>query len=335
MNDQKSLGILIVGLGMGSKRARGLKDARGAHLAAVCDMNAERLTKARDEFGCAAYADLDQALADPGVHCVHVMTPTGFHLDVARKAAAAGKHVIVTKPLEKNAARARELIPTCEEAGVLLGADFELRFNPLYRRVKAALDSGTLGDLLAIDARCKWFRRQEYFFHPRGTWAGDGGGAITIQGIHLIDLIIWLAGMPTEVWADTLTQDHDIEVEDWGFALMRFANPRVRATTTCTTTYAKDLEFGIDLHGTRGAVNTVRGFYDPVPSTGEWYFRPGCEVELPDPGDHPLSAAEDMARAVQSGTKPECNGHEGLKSMLLIDAIYRSSREGRSVQIDV
>src|SRR5438045_1506226 len=127
-------------------------------------------------------------------------------------------------PTGPHSARADGLIAEADKAGVKLGVFFQDRFKPELIRLKQWLDGGSLGALHLMDARVKWYRRPEYYASSRwrGTWALDGGGAVMNQGIHTVDLMIWLAGDVASVHALTRTAVHRIEAEDTAIAMLEF-----------------------------------------------------------------------------------------------------------------
>ena len=146
----------IIGCGMISTfHARAIREL-GAELVACYDqlpIASERVAK---EFGCKAYGDLKDFLADPEIEIVTIGTPSGAHLEPAVAAARAGKHVIVEKPLEITPSRCDEIIRACEESGVTLSTVFPSRFHQSSVQLKKAIGSGRFGELTLGDASVKW-----------------------------------------------------------------------------------------------------------------------------------------------------------------------------------
>jgi len=129
------IGFAVVGLGVGMGRAKQVTEAPGARLVAVCDLDAERLKQATDTYGCEGYDDFDRMLADDRIQVVFILTPSGTHLNFATRAAAAGKHVISTKPMDVTVDRCRQMIDACADADVQLVVDFETRWVPAFQHV--------------------------------------------------------------------------------------------------------------------------------------------------------------------------------------------------------
>ena len=175
----------------------------------------------------AIVSNLDQALRRDDVHAVIICTPSGNHLESALAAAAAGKHVVVEKPLEITPERCDQIIAACDKAGVKLCTIFPSRFADANMALKTAVDAGRFGKLTLGETTCKWCRTQAYYDSGqwRGTWQLDGGGALMNQAIHNVDLLLWLMGPVTHVSGFTATLAHErIEVEDTAVATLRFAN---------------------------------------------------------------------------------------------------------------
>jgi UDP-N-acetyl-2-amino-2-deoxyglucuronate dehydrogenase len=327
------LRIAIVGLGMGMQRAGIVQATPGAELVAVCDRDPARLAEAVTKFGCAGFSDYRELLQAPGIDCIYVMTPTHLHLDGVRAAAAARKHIILTKPMETSLARAEEIRDICAQAGVALVVDHELRYDPVMRQVKSALEAGLLGRILTVEARLQWHRAPEYYRAPRGTWAGDGGGVFTIQAVHLLDQMNWLLGLPTAVDADLATLANNIEVEDYGVIRLNYHEGRLRGVAIASTLYGDDVQFGLILTGTRGSVDTTRALHGFHQRGIEWFFRPGCAAPLPPPPAFPRNAIDDLRLSLLEGTPPQSGPADGIAALRLLAAIYQSAREQRPISL--
>jgi predicted dehydrogenase len=326
------LGFGIVGLGMGHERAKIIVKTEGAKLVAVCDLNEERLKKSTTEFGCEGYTDFSKMLRRKDLDVVMVMTPSGTHADFAVKAAKKGKHVITTKPMEVTLKRCDKMIAACEKAGVKLAVDFELRFYPQCRWIKACIDSGEFGKLIFGEARCKWYRTQAYYDQGgwRGTWKMDGGGALANQSIHVIDTLLALMGKPVQVYAQTDTVAHKIETEDIGVAMINFESG-ARGTIIGTTTIPGGTEFGIEVHGDQGGGSTLRVKYgtDEV----QWFFAGDKKQPTTPKPVAPTNVIEDFVAAMRDGRDPLVTGTEGRRSIELLTAIYKSSQKSKPVKI--
>lgn len=326
------VGFGIVGLGMGHERAKTVVRTEGAKLVAVCDLNEDRLKRSTSEFDCEGYTDFQKMLRRNDLDVVMVMTPSGMHADFAIKAAKRGKHVITTKPMEVTLRRCDQMIRAAAKAGVKLAVDFELRFYPQYRWIKAAIEAGEFGRLIFGEARCKWFRTQQYYDEGgwRGTWAMDGGGALANQSVHVIDALLMLMGKPIEVYAQTATVAHQIETEDLGIAVINFENG-ARGTILGTTTMPTGTEFGVEVHGETGGGSTLRMKYGS--EEVQWFFV--GEKRQPDtPLPHaPRNVIEDFVACMRENRPPLITGEEGCRSSELLTAIYKSSQKHKAVKL--
>lgn len=250
--------------------------------------------------------------------------------------------MLVVKPLDVNLDRADTLIAECEQ-GVKLGVFFQDRVAPGICRLKELIDAGRLGKLILVSARIKWYRPPEYYSGSRwrGTLALDGGGALINQGVHTLDLLLWLLGDVERVYAKAITALHDIESEDTVVATLEFSSGVIgtlEAGTSIYPGYARRLELS-------GSEGTIVLEHDRIISAD--LRQPWEEIALIAGQDTNLSATspvvsdvrghqrilEDFLRAIATNGGPLCDGHEGRRSLELAQAIYESSRTGLSVTL--
>ncbi len=337
----------IVGCGMIAEfHARAIAEIPDARLVAAFSRSPENGAKIAglSTGECVVYDDLDRMLGHPGLDVVCICTPSGAHLEPALKAARAGKHLVVEKPLEITVARCDAIIKACDLAGVRLCSIFPSRFSPANMALKAAIESGRFGRLTLGDTHVKWWRTQEYYDSGkwRGTWELDGGGALMNQAIHNVDLLQWLMGPVESVQALTGLLVHErIEVEDTAVAAVRFASGALGVIEAATSAFPGLLK-RTEIHGENGSARVEQ---DDVTL---WTFRDE------QPGDSALQAPKSLAtggsadpraishaghrdqlgdflRAIDTQTAALVDGREGRKSVEIIRAIYRSSRTGQRV----
>jgi predicted dehydrogenase len=299
--------------------------------------------------GAEIYTDYAEFLRHPGLDIVNVCTPSGAHLEPAAAAAAAGKHVVVEKPLEVTLARCDKLIAACEKHNVKLCAIFPSRFSPANIALKQAIDEGRFGRLTLGDTYVKWWRTQQYYDGGgwRGTWKLDGGGAYMNQAIHNVDLLYWLMGDVAEVSGVTATLAHErIEVEDTGVAALRFQNGAlgvIEATTSAFPGLLKKTE----IHGTTGSAIVEQDdilLWQFEPETAkDRALRKKFAKKVGGTGGASNPAAisyqghleqlKDFVKAIQTGGQPRVDGVDGRKSVEIILAIYKSAATGRRVTL--
>ncbi len=338
-------GFAIVGCGaIARTHVRAIGEIPTARVTALVSRRLSSAEALRDEFQLHAecFDDLPAALARPGVDAVIIGTPSGAHREPALAAAAAGKHVLVEKPLEITTERCDDVIAACDRAGVQLGVIFPSRFSDANRTLKQAVEARRFGRITLAETTCKWWRPQEYY--DRGDWRGtvrlDGGGALMNQAIHNVDLLLWLMGEPIDLAAFTATLAHErIEVEDTAVAVMRFASGAlgvIEAATSIHPGYPKT----IAVHGDRGSVVVEQDaivrwdFAEPAPGDEAIRATLGRSPEAAGGARDPAAIShlghrrqfEDFIQAVRANRPPEIDGREGRKSVAVIQAIYAAAR---------
>jgi predicted dehydrogenase len=340
-----AFGFGIVGCGMISQfHAKAIADLRGAKLLACCDTRSESADRFAAANGCKSYHSLDDMLADPAVDIVTIATPSGLHMAPAIAAAKAGKHVVVEKPLEVTLKKCDRIIRECEKHRVQLATVFPSRFHDSSVKLKRAIDGGRFGRLTIGDAYVKWFRTQQYYDSGawRGTWALDGGGALMNQAIHSVDLLTWLMGPVMEVCAQTAQLIHErIEVEDAAVATLRFVNGAlgvIEATTAAYPGYLKRIE----IHGSEGSAvleeEDLKSWDFAKPAKEDKAILADMKKTKSGGGGASDPAAighhghtkqfSDMLEAIRKNRPPAIDGHEGRRSVEIIQAIYKSAECG-------
>ena len=335
--------IAIVGLGM----------AVTPHAASLLDL-ADRVevvhafspTEKRRKAFAARFAfpladSLAAALADPTVGAVLILTPPNTHLELAHAAFAAGKHVLLEKPLEVTTRRGEEIVRLAHAAGRTLGVVLQHRFRPAGRRLIEVVRSGELGPLVAASAAVRVWRPQTYYDEPgRGTLVRDGGGVLLTQAIHTLDLLLAIAGEAEEVSAyATTTPIHCMETEDLVAAAVRFRNGAIGSIEATTAAYPGFPE-RIELIGEKGTA-AIAGtelkirFADGREQTMAADATEGGTGADPMamPRDYHRALIADFLDAIESGGEPEVTGEEALKVHRLIDALLESGRTGRPAKV--
>jgi UDP-N-acetyl-2-amino-2-deoxyglucuronate dehydrogenase len=346
----KEHGFGIIGCGMIAEfHTRAINEIANARLVSAWSRspaNGEKIARLA-RGGCTIFDDLDSLLAQPGLDVVCICTPSGAHMEPAVRAALAGKHVVVEKPLEITLPGCDAIIDACDRAGVRLCTIFPSRFTPANLRLKEAIALGRFGRLTLGDTHVKWWRTQDYYDSGgwRGTWQLDGGGALMNQAIHNIDLLCWLMGDVASITALTATLAHArIEVEDTAVASLRFQNGALGMIEAATSAYPGLLK-RTEIHGDRGSARveqddiTLWEFQEKVPSDNEVYAamagQSGFKAGASDPrGITHVGHRDqliDFLHAIDHGHDPAVDGREGRKSVEIIRAIYRSASSGQVV----
>ena len=339
-------------VGCGNIAANHVAAFRGAGVEIVgcCDVDAGRAAGfARRHEIPAAVGSVD-ALLDLGVDVVSVCTPHPTHEAVVTAAAARGVHVLCEKPIAIDLASAGRMIAACETAGVTLGVLFQRRFWPAAQRIRAAIDDGTLGTPFLGHAAVLLHRDTSYYTADpwRGTWATDGGGVLTTQGVHNVDLLQWFMGECVEVSAAHTTVAHPIEVEDTAVATLRFASGGL-ATLSASTALTPGLGTRVLVTGPGGTAGLAE-YPEGSEAVNDVWAVPGAEAVQPPFGsglrpDIPLSAINgslvpfhalqiaDFVDAVRAGREPAVTGRDAARSLAILTALYASAKSGRPERV--
>jgi UDP-N-acetyl-2-amino-2-deoxyglucuronate dehydrogenase len=274
---------------------------------------------------------------------VLVGTPSGLHAEHAGAAARHGLHVLVEKPLDVTVERIDALIDTCDRAAVKLGVIFQDRTAPDLVWLKRAVADAVLGKVILVSACVRWYRSPEYYSGSRwrGTWALDGGGALMNQGIHTVDLLLWLLGDVDRVYASSRTALHSIEVEDTAVACLEFAGGAI-ATLEAATSAFPGFPRRIELTGTEGTVVVesdrvisvqLRSAAVQAPPPTEQSTNPSATSPVVSDVRGHQRVLEDFLSAIRTGATPLCDGRDGRRSVALARAMYESARTRAAVQM--
>ena len=335
--------IAIVGLGMAvTPHAKGLLDlVDTVEVAAAFSPSAARRAAFADRFPFPLVENLDAILADRSIEAVAVFTPASTHRDIGLACAAAGKHVLMEKPVDVTTARAADLVAGCRAAGVRLGIVLQHRFRPAGMRLAALLAEGALGAILGCSTTIRLWRPQSYYDEPgRGTLARDGGGVLMSQAIHTLDLMLSFAGPVGEVTGYvTTTPVHRMDTEDMVTAAARFASGAIgviEATTAAYPGFPEEIALACErgtavLRGTELLVQWQDGRREAIApdlSSGGTGADP-----MAFPHDYHRAVMADFLAAVREGRDPKVTGEEALKVHRLIDALIAAGRTGAPVRV--
>jgi predicted dehydrogenase len=331
------IGVGLIGLGMATApHMMSLRELEESGRVRIIGGHAPSATR-RDDFtarwDAPVFAEQAALLAAPGLDLVLVLTPPGAHLPVAHAAIAAGKHILVEKPIELTVARGEALAAAAEAAGVRCGVCLQHRFRPAALRLKATLASGALGNPLSASASIRWRRDDAYFAQPgRGTMARDGGGVLLTQAIHTLDLLLHLMGPVRDAAGFAITSPlRKIDTEDVAAAALRFENGAIGvldATSVARPGFPERIEIAgtsgsavlaahrLELHGMDGAPPEVVG--------QEGSGGGGADPMAFDHGPHRALITE-MLDAVEQGREPSNSARSALPVQRLIEAVLADS----------
>lgn len=338
--------IGIVGAGaVADLHAQAIAALPNAQLTGCCDGGSGRAKALAAQYGAVAFANYQALIESPEVDVVLIATPSGLHLQPAILAAAQGKPVLCEKPLEITTNRIDEMIAAHDRAGTVLGCIFNYRYDAVVGQIRQALSQERLGKVTYAAVRVPWWRDEAYYAGSwKGTQALDGGGALMNQSIHMVDLLQHLMGPVQSLFAYTDTLAHDIEVEDTAVVALRFTNGALGQIYGSTAAYPGQPR-QLDLMGTKGTIQQVEdslavwSFAEPLPEDEavRSNFGQAGTSGAADPmaiqyANHARCIAKFLA-ALETGTPFSVDGREARKSVEILEAVYQSQEEGRSIHL--
>jgi predicted dehydrogenase len=224
MSMENKVKIGLIGLGnIGRTHIRYLSTMDNIELVGVCDIAQEKADQFAKDCKTTAYYSHTELFDQSGLEAVIIAVPHYDHTPISIEALERGLHVLCEKPLAVHVNDAKKSIAAYEEAKqknpkVMFGIMFQERTLPFYRKLKDIVESGELGRLTRVTwINTAWFRSQSYYDSGdwRATWAGEGGGILTNQCPHTLDMYQWLFGLPARISAHAhIGKYHHIEVED-------------------------------------------------------------------------------------------------------------------------
>jgi len=312
-----------------------------AELVAVCDIDPAALSAATKRTGAKGYSSLTDLLAASDADIVVLSTPSGLHPEQAIQVAAAGRHVMTEKPMATRWEDGKRMVQACDNAGVRLFVVKQNRFNATLQLLKRAVEKGRFGRIYMVTVNVFWTRPQSYYDSAkwRGTWEFDGG-AFMNQASHYVDLLDWLVGPVESIHAYTATLARNIEVEDTGVASIRWRAGALGTINVTMLTYPKNLEGSITIIGEKGtariggvAVNEIQHWEFAEPAEEDQQVRNASYQTTSVYGfGHPVYY-DNVIRVLGGEAEPQTDGREGLKSLELLIAMYRSARDGHRVSL--
>ncbi|MEH3111142.1 MAG: Gfo/Idh/MocA family oxidoreductase [Agrobacterium cavarae] len=335
------IGVAIVGAGIGAEHLKGyLALPERFSVKAICDLDVERARGVANGTSIHVTADLDEVLADPSIQLIDVCLPPHLHFPITLKAHAAGKDVVCEKPLVRSLKEANALLESVKTTGRSIFPVFQYRFGPAMRQLRALIDAGLAGKAYVASSEVHWNRGKGYYDIPwRGTWKGECGGAILGHAIHAHDLICYVLGPVDEVFTMADTRVNTIETEDCAALSFRMKNGAL-ATSSVTLGAAEDtsrLRFCFE------GFTAESGSLPYRPAEDKWRFiarAPTTQAQIDavlatvGDGENGFTGfVEAIADAMEGRGGKEVTVTDGLQSIELVTAIYRSAREGKPVRL--
>ena len=340
------MNFAIIGCGViAQTHAKALKmlEKEDCRLYAVCDILPEKADSLAKQYEAEkVYYEDEKVFADPQVDIVCVCVPSGTHGEVCIGAAQAGKHIVCEKPLEITPEKMEAVTLAVKESGVKMQCIFQRRLMPSAAAVRQAVHEGKLGKIYLAEAQLKYYRDQAYYDSAgwRGTWDQDGGGALMNQGVHGVDLILWMMGEEIcTIYGRAQTLGRNIAVEDTAAAILQMESGALCVIQGATTAYP-GYSTTFSLYGEKGAVS----FNDD--GILEWNFlepedapqRPDRSMKVGGSGsniditiDGHVILLKDLKEAVEENRSPMIPPEDGQTAVKVICSIYESTRTGKPV----
>jgi predicted dehydrogenase len=326
----RKISIAVVGLGSAFKpHVKSLLDlSERVHVVWAASPSPERTRRVAEQFGFPVTNDVAQAVTDPAVEMVLLLTPPATHLELALLSFESGKHVLLEKPLACSLEDAERIVAAAKRVDRRLGVVLQHRFRPGSMRLRDLLRDGALGAIQAAAMSVPWWRTQAYYDEPgRGTLARDGGGVLITQAIHTLDLFRSLVGISEVIASQAITTGlHRMECEDYVTALVRLRDGGPGTILATTAAYPGGPE-RIDIIGSKGTAALVG-------ASLRICFHDGTEEHLGTDegtggGADPMAFSNDAHRAllsdfldaVENGRDPGASGDEALATQRVINAI--------------
>ena len=349
----------IIGCGKVSHlHAAALQQGSNTELTAIYSRSMKKAKEFADKYGILAFDDIDRMIREAGIESVVVCTPHPFHADAVIRAAGAGAHCLVEKPLASSLQDCDAMIQACKENRVKLGVVSQRRFYAPVQRLRKAIDEGKIGIPVLGTIQMLGWRDKVYYNSDewRGTWTMEGGGVLVNQAPHQLDIFQWLMGPIDEVFGVWRNLNHPyIEVEDTAVAILKFKNGAIGNIVVSNS--QKPGIFGkVHVHGSNGAsvgVQTdggamfIAGMSSIAePPVNDLWTVPGEENLLEgwkkEDSDffNSINAMEyymklqneDFADAILNDRQPLVSGEDGRITVEIFTAIYRSTRDNRPVK---
>lgn len=332
----------LIGCGRISKvHTSVISNLSGAKLEAVCDIVKERAVEVANKFKCKVFTDYKEMINSDEIDVIDICSPTHLHSQMVIDAAKAGKHVITEKPMALSITDADNMIQECKKNNVKLFVVKQNRYNPPIVKLKEAIEEGRFGKIFYGNTTVLWHRDQSYYDDQE--WFGEwekGGGVFINQASHNIDILQWLMGEVDSVYAKIDTMTHKINAEDLGMAILRFKSGAWATIQTTTCVFPKNLEGSVSIFGERASAK-VGGIqmnemqiweFDDYRSEDGLYHRYSTTPPNIYGFGH-IKYMEDVIKTLNGEKQPFVDGAEGMMSLELILAMYKSALTGKEVKM--
>jgi len=327
----------VVGCGSIGKRHIAVLDSMAnAELVAICDLDADRREEQSELYDkIPNYVSYEEMLVEAAPEVVCICTPHHLHMEMAIAAAELKVNIVVEKPMALSVADCNRMIEAAEKSGVLLSVVKQNRYNVPVRLAKDALSKGRLGKIFMVKCDILWNRYQGYY--DDSPWRGqvdEEGGSLFTLASHFIDLLVWWFGDVTEVVTFMETQNHQIETEDSGCAVLKFDSGTMGSMVWTTCVYNNNYEGSITIVGEKGTIKIggqylnkieywdVSGY--PLPDTIDYDDQPNMYGKYQGTSSNHDKVLHAVIEKLLQEDVEVVEGGEGMRSIAAIEKIYNS-----------
>ncbi len=325
-------GVIGAG-GIADKRTiPAIKECKDNRLIAVMDIGKEQTKALAEKHGAKRfYTKSEDLLADEEINSVYIATPVYLHCEQAIQAASFGKHILCEKPMALSVEDCKRMIDACEKSKVKLMIGFRMRFHPFHQRIKSLIKGGVLGEIVFIKAESSiWFQSTPDNWRLKKDLAG--GGALADLGEHTIDLTRYFMGKEvTEVSAFTGNVIFDYPVEETISLILKFSS---RAQGVITSSFA--IPYGenlLQIYGTKGMVMGSKTIGQFPAAQLKTSIEAKVKEYHAEHIDTFKSEIEHFTDCLKNDKEPLVNGEEGLKTVRIRQAAYKSAEEKKVIKL--
>ena len=312
-------------------------------LVSVCDQIKERADQAAVRMKSKAYTDIEEMLKKEKLDIVTVATPNGHHSHHVKLIADHNVHVITEKPMAIDLKDGLDMQSYCEKKKVLLCVIYQNRFNDTSQAIWRALKEGRFGKIYLMSSNIFWMRPQSYY-EKAGDWHGSkalDGGAFYTQVSHYIDFMNWIArDTVRNVYANLKTLERNIETEDTGVVTIEWNNNILASISMTMLTYPENLEGSVTILGEKGTVKIGGVAMNKIE---HWDFADTSSYDKEVMSNNYKTACvygfghvryyDNIIKSFRGVEKPFITADEGIKSLVLLEAIKQSNAKGLPLNI--
>ncbi len=324
----------IIGTGyIAHYHAKAIKLIKNAELVAVFGRSEEKTKNFAAHYGIKYYTDYEELLKEQ-IDVVNIIIPHCLHVDTALKAAEAGKHIIIEKPIDISLNKSKNIINFCKSKNLKLSVISQKRFCNSFIKTKNYIPK--LGKINLVSLSMVWHRPKEYYSGWKADPKQSGGGVLIMQGIHYIDLLKWLFGPVEDVYFNA-TNNYGLKVEDSISGNIKFKSGCL-ATIKMSTCSEQSMPDRIEIHGEKGSIiiederiiylinkkQHFNIFKNLIPK--RFYYKKSLINQF-------KAQFENILKSIDENKEPLINGYEGLEDLKIVKGIYKSINLGKKVRL--